>query len=63
MTKSRNYGNQFEFDANINVKNPMCVPNTLNHMNEVCNGRCTLQIIYHNRATGRAAKTLEVFNG
>jgi hypothetical protein len=24
MKKSRKYGNQFEFDAYINVKNPMC---------------------------------------
>ena len=33
------------------------------HTNEVCKGRWTLQIIYHNTATERAAKTVEVFNG
>ena len=29
MIKSRKYGNQFEFDAYINVKNPMCAKHSL----------------------------------
>lgn len=31
MIKSSNYGNQFEFDAYINVKNPMCAKHTWAH--------------------------------
>lgn len=62
MIKSRKYGNQFEFDAYLTSK-ILCVSNTLKHKKQVCKGRWTLEIINHNRATGSAAKTVELFNG